>query len=552
VFPIRRHRRGLPALLLAITEILAITGILAIASCRAAPTSAVRTPYGEARAERPDEARQLALLLSDLAPRVRDLLPDCRSRTTDVWLDDLLGGDAPDGRPEVVGLTSLESGRIHLRRDRLGLDADFILAHELVHAHLGPSWKPLPAILKEGLCDVVAARLAPTSAVRVRAVRLVDASFSDPGMALELTYSEPGGAGRTRVPIPISGQDRFDPVPALGLAGGGIQAHEVPGDESALYGYGLLVTDRIVSFIGLEGLHELCLRSTSAGHEVVPTPWILAAAGLDESAESWRAALVHGLAAPELAAQCEFLAGELTGFLIRTFRYRFPGFSAEAFLDRSLPTVGWKGSDARVAVAMVDGVRSGLADNWEASGPRVLSAGDGWWLRDELGVHLTHMLPPGPGEDFLTISRLGLGLVEPVGLEGSLLSEIPADGVRVEAYLKLGRDRRSIWLKSLHPQGFLSFTVELDGVMVADLESDRNVLVREARDGWVTLTARLPGTLDLCSAVLFGREPNLRVTQQAIGDHEALHFSLSLDRDRTRSPVTNPTSRGPGTFTAAR
>jgi hypothetical protein len=358
------------------------------------------------------------------------------------------------------------------------------------------------------------------------------------------------------MPIPISGLLRLDPVPALALSGGGIQAHTQRGDESALYGYGLLVTDRIVAHIGLDGLHQLCLRATEAGHDVVPTPWILAAAGLDGSARSWRQALVHGLAAPELAAQCEFLAGELTGFLIRTFRYRFPGLSAEDFLDRSLPTVGWKGSQPRVAVAMVDGVRAGLADRWADSGPQVLSAGDGWWLRDEQGVHLTHLLPPAPGEDYLTISRLGLGLVEPADLQLGGLASVRSESVRVEGYLKLGRDRHGCWLESLHPLGLRSFSVELDGIVVADLETGRNVVARRDQDGWMSLMTRLPGNLDLESVVLFGRSPDLRVSQLAIGDQDAVHFPLGIDRRPVSAgpprAVTVPTRSGPAAFTAGR
>jgi hypothetical protein len=313
--------------------------------------------------------------------------------------------------------------------------------------------------------------------------------------------------------------------------------HEQRGNESAIYGYGLLVCDRIVSHLGFDGLHELCLRATAAGHEVVPSAWLLAAAGLDREPASWRAALVESLQAPELAAQCEFLANELTSFVVRTFRFRYPGLSGEAFLDRSLPTVGWAGGDARVALAMVDDLRQGILDGWERSGPRALSPGDGWWLRDSTGVHLTSLLPPAPddSEAFYTVSRLALGEPREGGSGASIvdgtMSSIPTDQARVEAYLQIGQDSRGVWLKSLHPLGLESFTVELDGFVAADLERGLNVDQAQDDHGWVSVSCRLPGDLLLEGMVLFDGSPNLRVSQQGVGDEAGeVQFPLRLRR----------------------
>ncbi len=526
-----RPRRTLPTRLRRASLLGLVAAALVSTACRSAPRAAVATPWGEARAATRADAERVAALLEDLAPRVRALLPDTVDRPTDVWLEPFDEAAEASGRPEVVGLTTLATGRIRVRRDRLGRDADFVLAHELVHALLGPSWDPLPALLKEGLCDVVAARLAPEPAVRVHAVRFVDAAFSDPGMALELSYSGPSGGVRTQVVIPISGAERLDPVPALALAGGGLAAHEDPGDESALYGYGLLVADRIVRHLGLDGLHALCLRAAEAGHEVVPTPWLLAAAGLDEEPASWRRALVQGLATPELQAQCEFLAAELSGFLLRTFRYRFAGLTAEAFLDRSLPTVGWRGGETRVAVAMVDGVRSGLERHWDLTGPRPLAPGDAWSLRDGAAQHLTSLLPPTAEEPWLTLSRLALASTG-APRSGRAAPLAGTAGARVDTYIKVGRDDDGVWIESLHPQGLEHFVVELDGVVVADLEAGRNVVVGGDPRGWFRVTARLPGDLDLDRARLFAPSANLRVVQRVSGARDDDHYPWAIPRVR--------------------
>jgi hypothetical protein len=522
--------------------------LLALAACRSAPEVALETPYGWVRADTPQRARDLGLLLTELAPRVHTLLPDTHGRPTEVWLDEgLLAGKA-GVRAGVVGVTALDAGRIHVRADRLHLDADFILAHELVHAQLGPSWDPLPAVLKEGLCDVVASQLAPGSAVRIRAMRLVDASFSDPEMALELCYSVPGEPARERMTIPISGLDRLDPIDALAMHGGGIEVRDQPGQESAHYGYGMLICERIVDRMGFVGLHQLCVRASAVGHRVVPAAWLLAAAGLDEQASTWRGALVDSLAAPELAAQCEFLARELTGFVLRTFRHRYPGLSGRAFLDRSLPTLGWEGGHAKVAVSVVKGLREGILAGWKISGPRPIHAGDSWWLRDERGVHLTSLLSPSDGEPFYTVSRLGLG--NPLAGDGGWMgagawpgemgragagdarvSSLPVDQAEVEAYLQIGMDSRGAWLTSLLPTTFASLQVTLDGVLVADLESGFNTDVSEDTQRWVSVTCRLPGDLVLDGMVLFGDQPNLIVSQRA-GPESAVdtRFPLSVPR----------------------
>ena len=296
------------------------------------------------------------------------------------------------------------------------------------------------------------------------------------------------------------------------------------------------MTDRIVAQLGFDGLHELCVRATNAGHEVVPTAWLLAAAGLDENPGSWRDALVKSLQAPELAAQCEIMAGELTSFVVRTFRYRYPGLTGEAFLDRSLPTVGWAGGDARVAMSMIDGLREGILDGWERTGPRVVAPGDGWWLRDETGVHLTSLLAPAPheGEPYFTVSRLGLGDPREVAQDAEMsgvLSSLPMDQARVEAYLQIGADTQGVWLKSLHPQGLRSFTVELDGRVSADLERDLNIDLCKEQGGWVSYTCRLPGDLLLDGMVLFDPSANLRVSQRAAPEGSVeLQFPLLLGR----------------------
>lgn len=530
------------------------TGLLA--GCSSAPPVRIETPYGPVRAASRPQALMVAALTTGLTPRVRSLLPDCREAPTEIWLDDFLADEELAARPDVVGLTELGPNRIRIRADRLGRDADFVLAHELVHALLGDDWAPLPAMLKEGMCDSVASRLAADSAERVRAVRLLDASFSDPGMALEIWFSDPGSATRARLPIPLTAAERLDPLVALGLAGDGLHTHASRQDEPALYGYGLLLSDRIVERIGFDGLHELCLRADAAGHEVVPVDWLLAAAELDGSPATWRAALLAGLQAPALGAQMDLLAAEITDFVLVSFRHRYPGYSGADFLDHSLPTLGWQGSEARVAVAMVDGLRSAILEGWERTGPRPMGPGDSLWLRDAGGAHLTSLLPPEGTESFHTVSRLRVDAGPDDFQSGaSGLPLFPSEKAEVEAWIQIGCDGNGVWIRSQHPTGLDTFRVTLDGVVLSDLARNQNADVAQAADGWWSVSCRLPGGLTLDGMLLYGRDANLLIVQRAAVDGAPeLQFPLDVTRQFSERMVadTDPSQVGPRIFTAGR
>jgi len=450
----------------------------------------------------------------------RDTLEEilCRVHAVDldkeiVLVDDFSTDGDLAGRPGVVGLTALDDGLIRIARDRLGRDADFVLAHELVHSLLGPTWDPLPAILMEGLCDTVAARVAPESAASVRAIRLFDVAFAVPGMSLELSFFEPGPAARSQVRFPVADGDGPRPDRALRIRGRGISLHAGLDDENALYGFGLLVTERIVARIGLEGLHGLCLRARAEGHDVVPGPWILAAARMGAEPATWRDALLDAMREAELAALCDVLAGQLASCIVGALRDRFPSLDGRAFLERTLPTIGWEASGRRVAVGTVEPLREGILARWSLTGPATLRPGEGWWLRDRDGLHLTTILEPEAEGDPYTLSRLWLGEGSAHG--GGLTPLLPsAADARVEAYLRVGRDEAGVYLSSSMPGPFERFRVELDGFVVADLSRGRNAEVDRDEHGWWMVTCRMPEELDPSGLVVHHPDANVVVSQR--------------------------------------
>lgn len=273
-------------------RLLPLLVLAALPACLAPPPPiVVDTPYGEVRADSEAKAEEIAGLLSGLAPQVREVLPGCQERPVDVWVQDELRVYRHSKRPESVrGFTLLTdeftAKRIHLQEE--GQSA-WYLSHELVHALVGPSWRPLPGILEEGLGDVVAEILNPDQAFHIRAHRLLNSSVFTGGFYVHLSYSVPEQGvesrkwrrriGSTRVQM----SSPLDPEVVRRLFTTSRKDLHVDWPEipESFYGLAWLMTSRIVERHGLEGLHELCLRATREKREMVPLPWLLAAADMD-------------------------------------------------------------------------------------------------------------------------------------------------------------------------------------------------------------------------------------------------------------------------------
>ncbi|MFT7464805.1 MAG: hypothetical protein ACI9EF_003165 [Pseudohongiellaceae bacterium] len=506
---------------------LSILLIGCLCSCVSAPPARVETPWGTARAATAGEARELALMLADLVPRVRDLLPDSRDRLNEIWLDDFA---RLKDRPEVVGLASLDSGRIRIRADRLGQDADFVLVHELVHALQGSSWDPLPAVMKEGLCDALSCRLIPEMAPRVRAMRQFDAATSAPSSRLELVFFEPLLHEREVLDIALAPREGVVPHTVLAQPGRGIHLNDAGQDQGALYGIGMVVTERTMSRVGLAGLHNLCERAGRMGLETVPLGWLLDVAGLSRDPASWHREIVAGISSEELSAQVAFLAKQLADHVVTVLRPRFPDLDSDRFLASALPTLGWREGPARVALGTVPEFREALRESWDLARPQVLRPGDGLRVSDATGIHVTSVsdprneqppgLPAGSGD--YTITRLSLGGAVTVA-EALWAGGLPGGGLgmaQVEALVRLGQDENGLWISSRARDGFDVFGIELEGLVVADLTRDLNVVTNLDEDGFLVVTARLPGERRLDQLALYHPEANLVVFQRFSGaDH---------------------------------
>jgi len=268
----------------------ALAASLVTACLAPPPPIVVDTPYGEVRANDAGKASEVAELLQRLAPEVRTLLPGAQDRQVDVWVQDQLAVYLFHKRPESVrGFTLLDAEfdakRIHLQE---GGQSPWYLAHELVHALIGPSWAPLPGILEEGLGDVVAETLNPEYQEHIRSHRLLNASAFTGGLDLEVVYRQPDeGPWRSWGTVEVPARLVLGPPVARGtlrtlLATPRSELHQRWSDiPESFYGVSWLIVSRAVERVGLEGLHALCTRARAEGLALVPLEWIETAADLD-------------------------------------------------------------------------------------------------------------------------------------------------------------------------------------------------------------------------------------------------------------------------------
>jgi hypothetical protein len=268
----------------------ALASAFLVACLAPPPPIVVETPFGAVRAASRGKADEVANLLVRLAPEVKAILPGSQDRPIDVWVQDRLAVYLFHERPDSVrGFTLLddefEAKRIHLQESG---QSPWYLAHELVHALIGPSWAPLPGILEEGLGDVIAEHLNPEYEEHIRSHRLLNASAFTDGIALDVVHRVPGdGPWRAWPETVTRGRLRVGPTVSSATLG---ELLRTPRSElhrrwadipESFYGISWLIVARLTERVGLEGIHALCRRAREAGLELVPVAWLEEAAGFD-------------------------------------------------------------------------------------------------------------------------------------------------------------------------------------------------------------------------------------------------------------------------------
>ena len=262
---------------------------------------AAESPWGTVRAEDPAIASEMATLVDEIAPRIAPEVPGLDVRDLDVrvvrgFADPLWGGatfQMPGGYWMELPVGSLPE----LARSTL--------AHELVHYWLGPDWDPLPAVLEEGLADLVAGRVVPEESAIERAgyAILLSTAFSG---GLELRVGPPSEARASIATMRLNAD--LDPAQlpelddVLRMSSRDLNAVESRENRLFLYGFGYLFASRI----GVERLYELCRLARQRGHARIPAEWIYREAGIDpRDPGSWKVAIDGILGIEERAALAE-------------------------------------------------------------------------------------------------------------------------------------------------------------------------------------------------------------------------------------------------------
>ncbi|MDP7573020.1 MAG: hypothetical protein QF391_15570, partial [Myxococcota bacterium] len=330
-----------------------------LAACHAIPPAAgVEASHGAVRAATPERAEEVATMLDALLPRVTAMIPDSRARHVEVWVQQTprLYRFWTTSNEEADGFWAAGPGRIHLRETGTGLERT--LAHELVHATLGESWKHLPGTLEEGVCDWVSTRLCPLNASRLRAGRLSAACFATGGMELDVELLIPGAPDTLAIEVGYSAsillrgekEVPFDPLRVFDVRAGMSDSDLSAARKKAYYGVAFLIVDRITERTGLEGIHTLCQRAQAQGMDEVPPEWFLTAAGLrNADAATWRAAFHDALGARDLRELLAMYPSLLTDTLDRIGGQEFPGLGTKRVHAR----IAVGGSDEGVELQLV-------------------------------------------------------------------------------------------------------------------------------------------------------------------------------------------------------
>lgn len=315
-------RRYEPSLLLTLLAVGLSSG------CRVAPPPVrAEASYGVVRATTVEEAERIAGWLDEYYPRVRALLPDTRDRPIEVWAQPELGLWSFQELPETMtGFVDEGSGRIHVLST--GRCVEQTLCHELVHALLGESWRSLPVVVEEGLCEHVSFRLVGgcsraerTNMLLATALYLHETAGVDE-LEAQVTLVFRGPVGEVYSQNIVAKylpefRGSMPPVVALRTARNSVSLWS---GETRInpyhYGLGTWIVDRIVERSGIDGLHDLCTEALGRDESLVSAESYLAAAELG-SRSTWIREVLDGmenedlrrLAAPGLEGILDRAAG---------------------------------------------------------------------------------------------------------------------------------------------------------------------------------------------------------------------------------------------------
>ena len=243
-----------------------LAGLLAQTACLVPPRSVLVTASGEVRAPNAILARKAARHVDWTRAELKRRLPGLRDTRTDVWVQEhAYAGPLVWMRVGKLHAFTLESAELGNPRIHVPVETyRTSISHELVHALLGPDWDPLPAMVEEGLCDVMSVELA-----------------DDPQLHLNLLVSATIGPRLARRAHKMAARVELQ---QMLRAKHSLDLHDHGSDFTAYaYGLGYVLVDRIRDRHGLGWLYDMCLRARDEGYELLPADWVIEAAEVGDS-----------------------------------------------------------------------------------------------------------------------------------------------------------------------------------------------------------------------------------------------------------------------------
>ena len=280
--------------------------LLAACSTVRPPEISVRSEWGIARASTVEAAQRLSDHLEELAPEILARIPGLSEAPVDARFVTELH-DIPSFASSIHGAYHVNGVTLRNRYERWIEEPESadeilekrVLAHELVHFWLGPDWDPLPHFLEEGLAEDTKDSIVPEGSTEENLERvlllssilrggLVTAEGGKPvGLGVQALLANPG----SELSFAMIDKRVIPSIRETLTVGKGRAAFA---RDSAGYGAMVEIGYLIVSRIGPERLHALCLRAKAEGRKLIPPAWVLEAARLpeDEKDEAWDKAIL--------------------------------------------------------------------------------------------------------------------------------------------------------------------------------------------------------------------------------------------------------------------
>lgn len=339
---------------------LAAGALLALLSaCVAPPPALVEGRLARVRADTLDEARDLAVFVDELVPRLRAEVPGLADRDLTVWVQDqVTDGWGLRRERDVQGLALRGDARVHVQREAIA-GRRSVLVHELVHLLRDDVWARLPPGAEEGLAEAVSVRYEPGGRHVKEAIRLFDAATTLRGLELHVAFDPHAGVG-ARVRLRV--------LPARDWPAGVLDDPTLadPDPDADVYALAFVLMDRAVGRVGFDGVYALC--AASAGR--VPVASLRAAAGLGLDADDWHAAALGAITPEHVTLYAERTAEVWVGPVVDALRGPLGTLDAEAMLARAQPRLHVPGVDvAPVVLARIPSVRAALVAAWEGRSP---------------------------------------------------------------------------------------------------------------------------------------------------------------------------------------